>query len=81
MLSYRLEKQPYNHRMMTIVTCPKCGEEGKLVCAGRRNLSGRRVYRIVHDYRNGKECSIGVLHPAYEFLDEVYERARRASND
>jgi len=71
-VSYRIVKQPHNRKLMVIVTCPRCGEEGNLTIYRR----GKRL-RIVHDYKTGKGCYVGRLHPSFEFLAELLKKAGR----
>ena len=55
------------------LTCPKCGERGKLNVE-KRSFGGRRRYKITHD--DGTKCHISWLDNEWELLDAVYDAAK-----
>ena len=62
-----------------VILCPKCGKPGRLVVERRRSLDGKiAAFRVFHGpvYDTRNSCRIGVSHPAFEELLEIYERKK-----
>jgi len=63
---------PYGAQL--IVPCPKCGREGALWKARRRNTWGETWYYISH--HDGRRCTVKPGHEGYAAIDEVYRKVR-----
>ncbi len=60
-------------RSTIIVKCPKCGEVG-ILRAYRKNIFGKRSYKIIHDDK--RSCKITILDENWEEINQIYVRIR-----
>jgi len=75
MLSYTIVRNPKGGPRVIILTCPKCGREGRLRRHGTRTYGF--LFQVRHIRESGSEtCNITWHDDCYDEIQRIYDEVR-----